>query len=216
MNNYRNIEINKISSRVLEEKSEFRKLNKKEYGSRLGINNQSLDIRSFNEDKGEIEITPELKHSLNQKITDLKLKLKHKFSLGFSSVLSIFCLRCFSSKNKKSYLYYKIATTKLTHYLDYLKIIKTLQEFRKLKKVLLSKSQRILFSASTIPTIDEKKINSYKEKKYDYDGEVKEYCEIYKSYISLKKDSFSKKNKKLVENLDNDLKIIFDQFELEK
>jgi hypothetical protein len=160
-----------------------------------------------------ISLKPETQKHLNKKTVEFKFQLERKFPLGIWNLCHIYVFKYCCKNSKRKSQYFTVAFDKLTNYLDFLMIIKTLQEFHKLKKVLFTKNQRILFSAYNKPTIDENKILNY-----DYEKKKVNYYDLnyYKIHKSLKEVMLSANNnlidKKLIENLDKNLKLIFDEF----
>lgn len=145
----------------------------------------------------------------------LKSKLNNKIDLGLWSLLNLYLFKCFSQNSKRRHNYILVAFKKLNKYLDYLRIIKTLQEYHKMKKIVFNKTQRNIFSAFYLKNINEENVRNWENHESKKQDQF-EYFEIYKSYVKGQ----SKKNKKvygkLLDNFDDNLKVIFENMQIGK
>jgi hypothetical protein len=156
-----------------------------------GDDNKSEHSRSFNkiENKSEIVINPKIHHhnfgnkssdeSTPESIDILKFiesqNKKNSLKLNYLELLKMYICNCCSSQElKDKKLLYKKSLDCLDDYLDISYIISKLEEFEKLKLLLLSQEQLAVFNfiAKDICTLDdlnykENKIGKYKQLQRD-------------------------------------------------
>jgi hypothetical protein len=162
-------------------------------------------------------LKPEVEKNLKEKFQNLKDQFKNKYPLDFCSVLSYYISKLCFKQSKNKYLFFRVAYNKLCRYLDYTNVIKTVKEFKKLKKIILTKNQMILLSSPKVSFIDDNKVINYnftKKRCPTEEFENLELSEIYKSYLKAKsKAEDSSKNRKIVDNFEEQLKNIFESVE---
>jgi hypothetical protein len=159
--------------------------------------------------------TPNFQAELNSEILQYKNQFKREFRLNPLQVCKMYFCFCCIKKEKQTFNLFKIAFDKITQYLDYLEIIKTLQKFHRLKKILFNKKQEDLFSFTNKPTISEK--NTLKRKMTLFqkinDNSEEDYLSLFNSFIVAKeKQSYNKTYKRLIDNMDEDVKCIFEKY----
>jgi hypothetical protein len=162
-------------------------------------------------------LVPEVEKVLKDNFQNFKDQVKNKYPLDFSSVFSYYINKlCFKQPNNK-YQFYKVAFIKLNKVLDYTNVIKTVKEFKKIKKIILTKNQMTLFSLPKVSFIDHNKVINYNfvKKTCPTDQfERLELCEVYKSYLKAKsKVEHSSNNRKIIENIETNIKLIFEEVE---
>lgn len=162
-------------------------------------------------------LVPEVEKVLKDNFQNLKEQVKNKYPLDLSSVFSYYINKLCLKQHNNKYQFYKVAYIKLNKVLDYTNVIKTVKEFKKLKKIILTKNQMTLFSLPKVSFIDHNKVINYNfvKKTCPTDQfESLELCEVYKSYLKAKsKVEHSSKNRKIVENIETNLKLIFEEVE---
>lgn len=119
------------------------------------------------------------------------------YELGLVKILQINIFYCFKSNEKHKKLFDE-AYRKLTKYLDFLDFARVIQELQKLKKIIFDKSQQELFSYLNKPII-----HAEKEKRT---VDVDYFRKCYQDIIS--KQSMSKKDLRLIEQLDENIKAL--------
>jgi len=151
------------------------------------------------------------KQNINHKISSLKNKIKASYKLDILSLFKIFCLNCCSEKAKNEKKLLTVIKLKLFKYLDYLKIIKTLQEFHKMKKILFNKTQKTLFAIYDGKVINQNNLNLNEEDEFTKKKTSPDNLEIYDEYIKAKQLSENDIiYKRLLENFDENLKMVFE------
>ena len=151
-----------------------------------------------------------------QKLVDYKENLKSQLKLNYFQIIClILCCGVCSRKLTKKKEILNLGKTEMNKYIDYLDIIKLLQEFKKLKTILLDTHQMTLFNNFTKPLISNNSvIHSTSQLNYDSELEkVNNFEKLYIAYCSSKNEKLDKVNNKLVEYFDPDIKFIFDKFD---
>jgi hypothetical protein len=146
----------------------------------------------------------------NLKIKGYRKSFIKEVKLNTLSYLEMY-LCCVCSKREKSNVkLYKYACEKLIRYLDYLEIIKTLQQFHKIKKIIFNKTQERLFSFYQRPVISLEKVTKEEEKRLKRSTEDDEYFSLYEAYLKAKaKGNKHKYYKKLIDNVDEEIINVF-------
>jgi hypothetical protein len=86
-----------------------------------------------------------------------------------------------------------------------------------MKNIIFTKSQKKLFTEFDVPTINMKKLEKRDSKFKDSNFSEKEYFELFQSYATAKsKSKDNKMYRRLLENFDENLKMIFEKIELQK
>ena len=152
-----------------------------------------------------------------------------KLTYSFWDVFGI-RLCCCLSKYKQNKKFYEIGDRKLNHYVDYLEVITLLQEFNKLKRIILDKDRLEIFKYTKKQNIvvnkdgEEVKIISdnnqimsktfiEKSKEKDAEEEVYkevDYLQLFKKYRMIKIDDKMDFDQRLIDDFDNDIKMPFD------
>ena len=110
---------------------------------------------------------------------------------------------------------YESGLKKLSNYMDYLEIIKLLQQFNKLKSTLFSKEQTHIFNHSVKPRIFLNKLETNDEiddpdSRID-EGDIVNYEQLYQIYKNiLLMENKGEINERLIKKFDNDIKLPFD------
>jgi len=180
-------------------------------------------------DKNEIIITErksnktsKIRVHTTKKLFYIELIKKHeeekknhigKLELPYCDILGIiFCTKFSNQYKKKRDLYY-FAYNEMQKYMDYLDIIKLLQEFTKLKLVMLSDKQLNLFSFMSKPQITFNSNNTFKNsflhgKVFEKNNiSLHELFEIFVETLENNKKGFI--DKRIIDNMDLDLKDTF-------
>jgi hypothetical protein len=177
--------------------------------SELIVINNNFINKSHSVEKISLEDKQkEISKQLETKIKDFNDSMSSNFSLSIKNkVYKLF--NDFGCKIKRrSISFYDSALTKLERYLDFLKIITLLKEFRQLKKILFNQSQYMLFKNHNrqIITINEDDDDEEKMKK-----EVK-YFDLYEAYLNGQESAKDDKiYSRLLDNFDQNLCYIFDR-----
>jgi hypothetical protein len=102
----------------------------------------------------------------NYKIKDHKKSFTNRVKLNSFSYLQMnLCYIC-TKRDRNKFKLYNYACKKLVKYLDYLEIIKTLQQFHRIKKIIFNKTQDRLFSFYQRPVISLEKAQIEKDKTF--------------------------------------------------
>ena len=167
---------------------------------------KNLNLEKANDEEAGIKIF--------QKLADYKENLKSELKLSYFQILClVLCCGVCNKKLSKKKEILDLGKAEMNKYLDYLEIIKLLQEFKKLKMILLVTHQRTLFNNFTKPLIcNNIGKNSITQIKYEFELEnVINFEKLYIAYCASKNENFDKLNNKLVEYFDPDIKHIFDK-----
>lgn len=128
-----------------------------------------------------------------------------KYKLGIIKILKIkmsYC--CNNTNNNKHRALFNEAYRKLTKYLDFLDFVKVIQDLQNLKKIIFNKSQQELFKYVNKPIIEHQQ-HKYKQSKQLIDVEY--FMKCY-SEVLVNKENESKKDKRLIEQLDKNIKAL--------
>jgi hypothetical protein len=147
-----------------------------------------------------------IKKQIDYKIKDYHDKIYKKFRYNLRDILSMFICGLCNKKSRDKKKIFDVGFMKLLKYLDFLEIIKTLQQFHQLKDILLTNNQSKLFEYFNKPEMSEE--SEKIEKNPDFS-----YMDLYNCYIKASSKTNNKMNKRLVENFDLRLKEIFKIFE---
>ena len=145
---------------------------------------------------------------LISKLEEFKKQEKKMLSLSYLDIVGMVCCRSCVSKYKKKYDIIHKTEIESSKYLDYLDIIKLLQEFTKLKVFFMNLSQIKLFSYVSNPKISEQEKDEQTLKNNLINGKMFENTqdlnELYNHYLILKKSNKTK-DQKLFNLLDDDI-----------
>ena len=109
---------------------------------------------------------------------------------------------------------YENGDKKLNAYLDFLEVVKLLQQFNKMKNINFDQNQKKIFDFTLKPRFFKKenkftKTENSASDKVDKNSDV-DYNEIYECYIKVKNmENINHINDKLLKMFDNDLKFPF-------
>ncbi len=177
------------------------KLSKLKNFDKIYNNSQSRFPMILNRNYLKNEMT-NIKNSLNKvnknKSTKIRLKCVNMLKL-------VLCFCCKKEKIKRGLI--SSAYKQLIGYLDYLKIIQILTEFKKLKNIIFSESQNLIFSLYSKPLISASNLEN--EKILDKESQ------LIRSYIDVVENQNKTINERLIKFMDKKYKIIFDEM-LEK
>jgi len=166
--------------------------------------------------EGKIE---EIKTKTFEKIKTFRESSKGKIKIGFFDILGMRLCHCCCNRFSDMKKIYEKGEEKLNVYLDYLEIVKLLQEFAKMKKTNFDSDQNNIFNMSLKPRFFEKpRLKSLKTttqlKEKDKDDKTNnqiDYDEVYESYGKIKEhENDNHINKRLIKMFDDDLKLPFD------
>jgi hypothetical protein len=147
---------------------------------------------------------------INKEIENQNKKYDKRFLLDPTDVLKLYFCNCCNLRNRTKLNLFRLAFNKLHKYLDYLQIVQTLQQFHRLKNVIFTKTQKNLFLLHNKPIISENKKN-FKDRKKSMIEKSEENKIIYENYLKAKKkESSNKIYKRILQNLDENLKKIFE------
>lgn len=128
------------------------------------------------------------------------------YNLGFFKVLSIRLFFCCSPKHKKQKKVFESAYIELIKYIDFLEIAEVLLEFRQLKKIIFNTKQAEIFKYCKKPEFNQDLVIQPTEVVKETTSQ--ETTKIYK-YIE-RSSKTNKINRRLLENLDKDVKNFFE------
>jgi hypothetical protein len=150
----------------------------------------------------------EINKELEKKVNEYTSSMSSNFRLSFRNKIYKLLNDLLGCKFKrKAIKFYDAAYCKLHGYMDFLKLIELMKEFRQLKKIVLNKTQYELFKYQNKQLIkdDENEEDEEEEK------EVK-YNELYSKFLkSREKVNKNKIYKRLLENFDSNLSFIFEK-----
>jgi hypothetical protein len=179
--------------------------------SKVNENSEAADGSKDNlakADNKEKEINTKLEEKIKQFNNSLSTNFKISFRNKIYKIMNDY-LGC--KFQRRIIKLYDVAYRKLHGYLDFLKIIKLLKEFRQLKKIFLSKGQYRIFKNHDLQVIRE----NDEEDLHDDEKESKvNYYELYTQYSKGKeKAKCDKVYRRLIQNFDKNLGVIFEKIE---
>lgn len=196
--------------------------NENSKGSQFPIVKNLVDKKGYISNLNE-EKVPEMHNnnipinkSLNEKEHLLKLlkgKLdglkanKKGIKLGTFRLIKLVLCFC-TRKQKENWKIINNAYFKLTRYLDYLQITQTLQEYKRMKKIIFSPVQEKLFRVYSKPKIF-KDMKQNKSTKMEIQNN--KYTSLYQNYCFIKENNNELKNERLLKFMDEDYKKIFEE-----
>ena len=172
-----------------------------------------MDTKYYNET--ESKTLSKERDFLLSKLEDYRSKAKKVLQVSYMDIIGMGCCRCIIPKYKKKHLIFEKTEKESAKYLDYLDIIKLLQEFNKFKVFFMSLSQIKLFSFISKPKIHGGDSNANEEEKNlkntlihgKFDDQ--NLHELYYHYLILKKAKKTK-NEKLFNLIDDDILACFE------
>jgi hypothetical protein len=206
--------------------------------NRIEISPNNFIMRSINEDEDEMEKSPhgvpginqqvannasneqvsssvptdkekELNKQLETKIKQFNGQMSSNFVMSFKNKIKVLCNEFVGCKFKsRAIRLYDVSFKKLLGYLDFLRIVKLLKEFRQMKKIVFNKTQLEIFKNHNKQEIHFDEL--------DHDDEHKEqnYYDLYKLYFKgQEKVKTDKVYKRLIQNFDKNLSTIFEKIE---
>lgn len=148
----------------------------------------------------------QLKKTIERQLS--RQQKQNKFKLSGFNVMFMYVFYCCSSKARNKHDLFEYSYLKLNKYLDYLEIIKTLQQFHKLKKIIFTKNQNKLFSYLNKPELN---ITKFKKSLTIKDSS---YLDLFNSYNKAKtKSGDNKINRNILRDLDENIKTLFEQIQ---
>ena len=200
INEINNINIKDNTFKPLEEKNIINKfgINQNNFKNENKINKYLIE-KTCSENK--FEISKKLEKSKNKKNSMLKIQWYKGFRC---SLFYKFC-----PKLKKEFQLYEKALEKSNKYLDFLEITHSLQEHQIMKEVLLSKNKLNLLKVDYKPLLNLEKNSKNQNDNESENLNLKNILISYK--IGKIKSNKSKIYKKLIEQMDKNLKRIFDE-----
>jgi hypothetical protein len=182
----------------------------------LNIENNFLNYEDFKKTINNSSLNLNLKSRFDLEIQKNKKRFNMKIHLTPTDVVKMYCCNCFVAKQKKKLNLFQQAFAELHKYLDYLQIVQTLQQFHGLRNVIFSKSQNNLFSLHSKPLIREKELDEKAKKKSQTSINSRdENFSIFDDYVKAKeKQDENKTYKRLLRNMDENSKNIFNNLEL--
>jgi len=202
---------------------------KKKNSSKLKVNedyeNYQDDNININTDRnllktigGTNKTKPEVRERdyLISKLENFRKQEKKVLKISYMDIIGITCLRCCFSKYQKKYDIIHKTEVESCKYLDYIDIIKLLQEFTKFKVFFMSISQIKLFSFISKPKIRD---TNTKEEEQNIKNDLihgklfdsnQNLHDLYNHYLILKR--FNKnKDQKLFNLIDDDIIYCFEK-----
>ncbi len=150
----------------------------------------------------------QLSAMLKRKIKDLEENYKKKMNLGTLNLIKLtFCFCREKQKIKRKLV--DIAYEKILNYLDYLKVMKTLLEYKKIKKILLSPEQDKIFSLYSKPLVCINKQND-KEKRRS-ESLLEKDLSLFKCFFDIGSQQENSVNSRLLKYMDSEYKKIFEE-----
>lgn len=178
-------------------------------------NNNIKENDSLNNNKMQsMFIDDKMRLNFFQKIGNYKNENELVYKLKWFEILFInLCSLTKLCKKKKKL--FNLASLKLYKYLDFLNILTYMQEFNKLKKIYFSKKELELFNNTKIPIISYENIDKNESKlknKFIKEKKNNDYLEMLFVYKRFSEQSDKdEKIKRLVQNIEPNLKKIFDE-----
>jgi len=162
--------------------------------------------------KRELSINKKLLYfEILKKIEEHKKTNIGELNISYLDIIGvIFCRCCKQYKTKNDLIEYSIEEMK--KYMDYLDIIKLLQEFTKLKLILLNERQLQLFSFISKPEIiykDKEMKNSYLHGKI-FERKNISLQNLYEIYVETNEKNNNFIDKRIIEFIDSELKDTFE------
>lgn len=160
-------------------------------------------------------ISENYKRKIINQIRSLDEKYDKKINLGPLEIFKMYLCRCCSRGLTSKYNLFNLAYNKIQKHFDYLLIIQTLQQVHRLKNILFNKTQKKLFLLHNRPLISQNKKKVKPKNEINNIFEAMDESElIYESYLKAKKKQGSNKfYKRLLQEIDENLKRIFDHDE---
>jgi hypothetical protein len=168
-----------------------------------------IELSQDNLDKLSVNKEKELSVKLEQKVKQFNNSLSSNFRISFRNKLYKVMNDYLGCKFQRRIIkLYDVANRKLYGYLDFLKIIKLLKEFRQMKKIFFSKGQYEIFKNHDLQVIRENDDEAHEDEK------KVNYYELYSQYIKGKeKAKGDKVYRRLIQNFDKNLGVIFGKIE---
>ena len=207
-----NFKYEEETSKNLKTSASAKNLNKRErkFVSRIDLNDILSNTKTpstTNNNHRLIKDSSNLKYMIKTKLEKHRQKYLNNFDLGPFSLIKMFLCKC-DKKQKYKVRLVNLAFEKLTKYLDYLEIIRTLQEFRRIKKIIFTPVQDKLFSIYEKPLISGK----LERKMSTIMNENERSLALFRSYTEAKDLRHSDPyNDRLLKQMDNDFKNIFEE-----
>jgi hypothetical protein len=175
----------------------------------LAVNTEGNRKESKSQLRPAVNIEKEVNHQLEQKIKQFNDSLISNFHMPFRSKLYKIMNDFFHCKFKKRIItFYDVAYKKLNGYLDFLKIIKLLKEFRQLKRIVFNDTQYRIFKNH------EKQVINENDEVEDHVESQPKYYELFTKYLKAKEKSDNDKvYQRLIDNFDQNLKNIFEKIQ---
>jgi hypothetical protein len=149
----------------------------------------------------KIELVKLLKSKLSTKNDD-----KKEIKLGTFQLIKMHL--CFCTKNQKEkWNILILAYRKLTKYIDYLKISSTLQQYNRMKKILLTDAQRKMLSISSKPKI---LIEKSEKNIKDQENDDEKIASLFYNYVEIRENKNDPINLKLLDFIDYRYKLVFE------
>jgi hypothetical protein len=144
-----------------------------------------------------------------KKIDQLKNKREGELYMNYFDAITLtFCICC-SPKYKKIKSLLDKSREEVAKYLNFLDILKMLQEFAKLKMALMNHDQINIFSCTTKPIISSDNMIDTFLNRYELNSQKVSLSELFESYVAINKET-DQLNSKLIELFDEDYKNAFD------
>jgi hypothetical protein len=177
------------------------------------LNELAINTGSNREPKSQlrtaVNIEKEVNQQLEQKIKQFNDSLISNFQMTFRSKLYKIMNDFLGCKFQRRIIrLYDVAYKKLNGYLDFLKIIKLLKEFRQMKRIVFNDTQYRIFKNHEKPVINEDdEVDAHVESQ-------PKYYELFTKYLKAKEKSENDKvYQRLIDNFDKNLKNIFEKIE---
>jgi hypothetical protein len=204
----------------IKKNNQFKKdISQKSNASNIPIINNLISNKDFLTEFGpnqNTEMNVKNKENFNKNIIImLNSNTKNKIKLGIYDVLKMTVCFC-KKKEQLKWRLVKLATQKITKYLDYLKISKILVDFNRVKKILFNKAQRSILKLSSKPKISVEDMNDSQGESKVEKSEEEKYLSLLNYYSLLRENKNDPINEKLLNILDQRYKNIFEDILNEK
>ena len=134
------------------------------------------------------------------KIKEKSFRLQLNFGEKLKYLLFIFKCNIHTTNDKKMKMF-ELAKCEMFKYMDYLQIVRLLQEFHKLKNIFLTNDQKKLFNFFSKPKFDSNFKLKYSSRIPLFEHEELNVEELYKAYLNVK-DGHDLFDKKVLENFE--------------
>ncbi len=177
----------------------------------LSLNNSKINENPQEKDRNKsILDLDNNKETIFNKIDHVKKSQGGELKINYCDIIALMICPCCKRKYARIQILLNKSREEVSKYLNFLDIIKMLQEFSKLKLALMNSDQINIFSYASRPIIsrDENLIDTYMNR-YELNNEKLTVHQLYESFVALNKENDIMSNR-LIELFDEDYKSAFD------